>query len=416
MRPNNDNNVYILGAGFSAETGFPLVASFLARMRDAVDWLGNNDREEEQQAIERVLEFRHQSSAAGYRMNLDLDNIEHLFSLAAAKPGPATGEDIRLAIAATLDFTAQTGKPLIARLRVSESEGWPCTSGWRTAAERWAVGSDGVFDDVESSVYDYYAALLSGLATGQVNVEANTVITFNYDLLLEESLRRLAVPFAYKISGSDVEFDPMANVQDQWPHAFRILKLHGSLNWAETETGSVVVHRDYECLRVAKLRPLLVPPTWHKNFNGVLLRVWDAAVAALAAATRIILFGFSIPPNDLHFKYLLATGLEENSSLRSIKIVDPRAGQLRSQYEEVFRADQFNYGFVTCREKRTAALLFDRDEIGAMGRPLAHPGLQLVDDFHGYLIMNKHLDPSGKIAADSQRRYRAEHGLLPGSV
>jgi hypothetical protein len=84
MRPNNNNNVYILGAGFSAEAGLPLVASFLARMRDAVDWLDDNGREEERQAIERVLEFRHRSSAAGYRMNLDLDNIEHLFSLAAA--------------------------------------------------------------------------------------------------------------------------------------------------------------------------------------------------------------------------------------------------------------------------------------------------------------------------------------------
>jgi hypothetical protein len=416
MRPNNNNNVYILGAGFSAEAGLPLVASFLARMRDAVDWLDDNGREEERQAIERVLEFRHRSSAAGYRMNLDLDNIEHLFSVAAAKSGSATAEDIRLAIAATLDFTAQTGTQLIARLRISEAEGWPCTSRWRTAATRWVVGSDGAFDDVESSLYDYYAALLSGLATGQANMEANTVITFNYDLLLEESLCRLAVPFTYNVSGPDVEFDSTAKAQDERADAFRILKLHGSLNWAETGSGSVVVHGDYQRVRAAKLRPLLVPPTWHKSFNGALLRVWDAAVAALAAATRIILIGFSIPPNDLHFKYLLATGLQDNSSLRSIKIVDPRAGKLRSQYEEVFRADQFNYGIVTCREKRTAEFLFDRDEIAAMGRPLTHPALKLVDDSQGHLMINKRWDPSGKISADWGRRYRAEHGLSPGGA
>jgi hypothetical protein len=338
MRPNNNNNVYILGAGFSAEAGLPLVTSFLARMRDAVDWLDDNGREEERQAIGRVLEFRHRSSAAGYRINLDLDNIEHLFSLAAAISGSATAEDIRLAIAATLDFTAQMGTQLIARLRVSEAEGWPCTAIWRAAATRWGR-SDGAFDDVESSVYDYYAVLLSGLATGQATMEANTVITFNYDLLLEESLCRLAVPFAYNLRGPDVEFDSTAKVQDERADAFRILKLHGSLNWAETGSGSVVVHGDYQRVRTAKLRPLLVPPTWHKSFNGALLRVWDAAVAALAAATRIILIGFSRPPNDLHFKYLLATGLQDNSSLRSITIVDPRAGKLRSQYEEVFRAD-----------------------------------------------------------------------------
>jgi hypothetical protein len=191
MRPNNNNNVYILGAGFSAEAGLPLISSFLARMRDAVDWLDENGREAERQAIERVLEFRHQSSAAGYRIHLDLDNIEHLFSLAAATPGSAIEEDIRLAIAAPLDFTAQTRIPLIARMRVSEAEGWPSTPAWRTAAKRWVERVDGTFDDVESSVYDYYAALLSGRTIGQTNSEANTVITFNYDLLLEESLSRL---------------------------------------------------------------------------------------------------------------------------------------------------------------------------------------------------------------------------------
>ena len=42
MRPYNDNNVYILGAGFSAEAGLPVISSFLARMRDAVDWLDKN--------------------------------------------------------------------------------------------------------------------------------------------------------------------------------------------------------------------------------------------------------------------------------------------------------------------------------------------------------------------------------------
>ena len=32
----NDRNVYILGAGFSADAGMPLVAGFMNTMRDAV--------------------------------------------------------------------------------------------------------------------------------------------------------------------------------------------------------------------------------------------------------------------------------------------------------------------------------------------------------------------------------------------
>src|SRR5437016_3900778 len=70
MRPNNDNNVYILGAGFSVEAGLPVISSFLARMRDAVDWLEKDGRDDERKAIERVLDFRHKSAAAGYRINI----------------------------------------------------------------------------------------------------------------------------------------------------------------------------------------------------------------------------------------------------------------------------------------------------------------------------------------------------------
>lgn len=123
MRPTNDKNVYILGAGFSADAGLPVISSFLARMRDAVDWLEVNGRVSEQEAIERVLDFRHQSAPAGYRINIDLDNIEHLFSLADARPGTASANDIRLAIAATIDFTTRMGCAPLGRLRISGSKG-----------------------------------------------------------------------------------------------------------------------------------------------------------------------------------------------------------------------------------------------------------------------------------------------------
>lgn len=380
MRPYNDNNVYILGAGFSAEAGLPVISSFLVRMRDAVDWLDTYGRVSEREAIERVLEFRHESAAAGYRINIDLDNIEHLFSLADAKPGTASAEDIRLAIAATIDFTARMGHAPTGRLRVSESNGWPCTAAWRSAARRWTAASPQGFDDVESSTYDYYAATLSGLAAGKTEAGKNIVITLNYDVLVEEALRGLDIPITYQLSGPGVEIDPAAGIDESRPGAFQVLKLHGSVNWAQKPDGSVLVCRDYERVRSLDLAPLLVPPTWHKIVADALLRVWDAAVRAIARVTRIVLIGFSIPPADQHFKYLLSVGLKDNSSLRLVRIVDPRAGELRAQYEAVFREDQFKYGIVNVCEKRTADFFYDRDEITSLGRPIAHPGLSLVAD------------------------------------
>jgi hypothetical protein len=40
-RVHNDHNVYILGAGFTAEAGLPFICDFMNRMRDAVARLRN---------------------------------------------------------------------------------------------------------------------------------------------------------------------------------------------------------------------------------------------------------------------------------------------------------------------------------------------------------------------------------------
>src|SRR5437899_10255807 len=93
-----NSNVYLLGAGFSADAGLPTIAEFLNQMRDSTDWLGQQGREAELTAVDAVLEFRHNAAAAGYRVNVDLDNIEDLFSLAAALPQQAVSRDVQAAI------------------------------------------------------------------------------------------------------------------------------------------------------------------------------------------------------------------------------------------------------------------------------------------------------------------------------
>ena len=106
---HNDRNVYILGAGFSADAGMPLIRGFMNTMRDAVAWLNNHapDRKREIEAIEAVFAFRRNAAAAALRTHIDVENIEELFSLAAAsrQDGQATDEhNVALAIAATLDY------------------------------------------------------------------------------------------------------------------------------------------------------------------------------------------------------------------------------------------------------------------------------------------------------------------------
>jgi hypothetical protein len=42
-----NSNVYLLGAGFSADAGLPTIADFLNQMRDSTDWLAQQGRQAE---------------------------------------------------------------------------------------------------------------------------------------------------------------------------------------------------------------------------------------------------------------------------------------------------------------------------------------------------------------------------------
>ncbi len=176
----------------------------------------------------------------------------------------------------------------------------------------------------------------------------NVVITLNYDLLVEEAARRLNVPVTCELGARASRSNLMPKLETS--ATFQILKLHGSMNWAEKADGSILVCRDYERVRSHELAPPLLPPPGIRTWLTLSWGVWDAAVRAIEVATRVILIGFSIPAADQHFKYLLAAGLKENSSLRLVRIVDPRAGELRGQYDAVFRGEQFKYGVVSACE------------------------------------------------------------------
>src|SRR5438067_802905 len=102
--PITNHNVYILGAGFSFDGGIPLVNDFLERMGDSVEWLLSRRRKREAIAIQNVFDFRLRAAGAAYRAQINVENIEELFSLASASEGDARADDVTTAIAATIDF------------------------------------------------------------------------------------------------------------------------------------------------------------------------------------------------------------------------------------------------------------------------------------------------------------------------
>lgn len=350
----NDHNVYILGAGFSRDAGLPLIFDFLNRMRDCHPWLEFEGRGDEAKAVEEVLRFRLNSAAAAYRARLDLENIEELFSLASASNDPVS-KHIPLAIAATLDFARRNGSNQ--RLKMSLEEFTPGPNfGWLGNVERDNAYSARYWASGFSSRYFLYVARLLGMCSDGKPKGNNTFITFNYDTVLEDNLAELKVPFSYELGDSWTR-DASAKVAADGA-AVRVLKLHGSANWAnqgERRRWAFTVFGDYADLRNGELLPELVPPTWKKIFQGQLGIVWDKAVECLRTATRLVIIGFSMPPTDMHFKYLIAAGLSPSVSLREIHFVSPGIDLIKERAGSLFQPNIANvisyhagqFGYVT---------------------------------------------------------------------
>jgi len=313
-----DHNVYILGAGFSADAGVPVVKNFLYAMRDSLNFLRSEGREWERKAVEDVLIFRKDAASAALRVNLNIEDIEDLFSLAAASQPIFAGPSVPQAIAATIDYSRHIAKSKLYEAAIAHDFAKPAT---------WKKKTDGPSDAIyEFPVEDVYAGLITGAACNEGPYAKNTVITFNYDTVLEESMKLWDKKIWYGFDPDDAELDDKENFSAiESTNTISIFKIHGSVNWTHPEDPEHLIRvcTSYSDI-VALEKPLiLVPPTWKKGMTGALNSVWNEAVRALSKATRIIIIGFSLPTTDIHIKYLLAAGLQENISLRNIYCFNP---------------------------------------------------------------------------------------------
>ena len=151
------------------------------------------------------------------------------------------------------------------------------------------------------------------------NSRSLTVVTFNYDFLLEHLFDDIRVRYEYgKRTG--IEYDDASRrsaIRRSLPfRRVQVLKLHGSANWgvcrgcrkAKAQDDMVVAfeksfipRRKRTCPR-CKINPMesgIIPPILEKSgesrHTGL---VWAAARQALRRAREIVVIGYSLPPTD----------------------------------------------------------------------------------------------------------------------
>jgi len=168
-------------------------------------------------------------------------------------------------------------------------------------------------------------------------IEPRTIITFNYDLIADQTL--LAMDKFNWTSPKYANAQTMLidkvrrPVPRRRPHKqIRLLKLHGSINWHRNERGSRfslvgdAVPDEWDLFFSApSSTPLIVPPLAAKLEiqNSSLRALWSCALADLRDARGWLFWGYSFPETDTITRVLCRTALERQRKYKPVIVINP---------------------------------------------------------------------------------------------
>lgn len=172
-----------------------------------------------------------------------------------------------------------------------------------------------------------------------------TVITFNYDRLIERAMRLAEIDDFEKVLGEErvtwlsmlrsvPTFPPIpARTSGDLNPSIQLLKLHGSLNWfwvTGDSSGVTLSHWELDDDDEGRHRylpgrePFVVPPAASKSAffrNPIMSDIWRRSAVALRQARRVALVGYSLPLTDLVSASMVSETLSRPDV--SIEVVNP---------------------------------------------------------------------------------------------
>lgn len=358
------DTVFILGAGYSYAAGIPLLSGFVERMWEFAirkSMAGEPLSGENIDIFNSAIKIRDELDGYHGRAMFDDRNIEDILSilsfnmLGGAKRDKDKLASMNRAIARTIDLCCSVQHPGINK-----------------------DGRNSVNETGPQLYRDFWKHIFSAAAAGK---KLPTIITFNYDLVLERSLHqqligtnydgykdrfpatRLALNYHYDLAPRS-EFEiaytryhkystrdsslsegtvlkPIDSNERAHTLEVEILKLHGSLNFARKKEGEVSSFPYSITTSIAD--PFILPPIFNKMTHGAPTAMWQAGLERLRAAKNIAIVGYSLPQTDIYMQYFLKAALGPNLNLNRIFVFDPLlfsdneyGDAMRRRYESCF--------------------------------------------------------------------------------
>jgi NAD-dependent SIR2 family protein deacetylase len=227
-----------------------------------------------------------------------------------------------------------------------------------------------VVDERSNRKSPYYHQFWEAIKRHNRNV---SIITLNYDTLLEQAFEPLypgsgfidycihLMNYEKQSALREFQFwinprEPIPSDPHENPAPFKIIKLHGSLNWKycnccnqallttwdrsiDLDSGSFVGYTkpekkayDYICpLDGTEFQTLILPPSYVKILdNPVISQLFSEASREIRATRRIVFIGYSLSDGDVHIKALFKKHLQPDVELFA---VNPKASDsIRHRY------------------------------------------------------------------------------------
>jgi len=182
---------------------------------------------------------------------------------------------------------------------------------------------EAAFDDQECTWHDRIAYAMR---------KGDTIISFNYDVLIDEALTRLGEGIWKADPGYGIS---IAEGTASWsaprkPGAFprkqylRLLKPHGSLNWMLGQGENKQLRLTDDPYGISAAKGNIIPPTWDKAIlqEWPWKPIWKAASQMLQRTRCLIVIGYSVPQTDLTSQALIRSSLIDGN-LRLIVVANP---------------------------------------------------------------------------------------------
>lgn len=146
--------------------------------------------------------------------------------------------------------------------------------------------------------------------------ETDTIITFNYDLVVER-IARTQKTIIVAGEGDSIQDDTSDSLGGRQP---LLIKLHGSVTWQEEldDNGEITGFSPGDQPQIdQRFNPLIAAPGNRKSTlrDGAFKELWTLARERLQDATEVHVVGYGLPESDASARELLINSLLDNNAL-----------------------------------------------------------------------------------------------------